>query len=465
MTKTDYVQGLYKQGTDAYWAIADYTQEQIDNMLERMAAKVYKHADELAHMVFNETKLGDLNDQIRLMHVFPVAFWSYLKGKNAFGLLKNDPETGIETYGKAMGVVAILTPSTTNITNGFEICMKSIKSGNAAILAPHPRAWKSHKRMVEILQEAIQEVGGPDNLVQSLEDPSIEMSGELMATCDVVVGTGGADMVKAAYSSGTPAFGVGQGNVPVILSAAYPADEIDSFTKQVIGDRANNNGMPCTCPQMVFLPCSRKEEVMASFAKNGAHIIEDEAVIAKIRDIVFPGGERRINRAVVGLPATEIAKLYGIEVPESARVIMLKLKDGVCGGEDVLNQEIMNPTLRFQFYDDYAEAVQIARTNLFFEGAGHSAQIWSYDKKEIDLFARRIPVVRALVRQGSPAVPNLTLSNGLAPSTSVGCGTWGGNSFSDNLNYTTLQNHTLVVYPLRKGELPTAEELFGSLIQ
>lgn len=465
MEKTDYIQGLYQKGTAAYWSIADYTQEQIDAMLERMAAIVYKNADELGDMVYNETHLGDRNAHIRLMHVFPIAFWSYLKGKNAFGLLKNDKERGIQTYGKAMGVVACLTPSTTNISNAFENTMKAVKSGNAIILAPHPRAWKSHKRMVELMQEAIKSVGGPDNLVQSIEDPTIEMSGELMATCDVVVGTGGAEMVKAAYSSGTPAFGVGQGCVPVIISESYPADEIDGVTATNVADRANNNGMPCTCPQVVYIPKSRKDEIMTSYIKNGAFVVDDPDDIQRIRELVFPGGGRSINRAVVGLPAAKIAELYGIgKVPEGTKVLMIPLAQGTCGGTDVLCQEIMNPTLRFQFYDDFADAVELARKGLFYEGAGHSAQIFSYEQEEIDLFAKRIPVVRVLVRQGSAAVPNLTLSNGLAPSTSVGCGTWGGNSFSDNLDFTTLQNHTMVVYPLEAKALPTAEELFGDLI-
>lgn len=466
MEKNSYIQRLYDKGTAAYWAIADYSQEQIDAMLERMAAIVYDHADELGNMVFEETQLGDRSAHIRLMHVFPVAFWSYLKGKNAFGLLKDDPQRGIQTYGKAMGVVGCLTPSTTNISNAFENTMKAVKSGNAIVLAPHPRAWRSHKRMVELMQEGIKAVGGPDNLVQSIEDPTIEMSGELMATCDVVVGTGGAEMVKAAYSSGTPAFGVGQGCVPVIISPTYPADEIDGITATNLADRANNNGMPCTCPQMIYIPRSRKEEILASYVKNGAFLVEDADAIQGIRDLVFPNGGRSINRAVVGQPAAKIAQMYGIgEIPEGTKVLMLPVADGAYGGMDVLCQEIMNPTLRFQVYDDYAQAVELARKGLFYEGAGHSAQIFSYEQAEIDLFARRIPVVRVLVRQGSAGVPNLTLSNGLAPSTSVGCGTWGGNSFSDNLDFTTLQNHTMVIYPLDAKGLPTAKELFGDLVE
>jgi len=456
-----YIKELYENGKKAYWAIADFSQDQIDAMLEKMAKTVYLHAEELGRMVHEETALGDVNAKIRQMKIFPLTFWSYLKGRDAFGLLSTDQETKIETYGKAMGVIAVLTPSTTNIANGFEICMKSVKSGNAAILSPHPRAWKSSKRLTELLCAAIKEAGGPDHLIQSVENPTIELSGELMATCDAVVGTGGADMVKAAYSSGTPAFGVGQGNVPVVISKDYPVEELDMVTDTIITDRANDFGMPCNSPQVVLIPRAMEEKIMPLFVKNGGYIVEDEAVIDNIRKVVFPEGGHRINRDIVGRPAIKIAESYGIGVPENTRAILVRLKDGTRGAEDVLDQEIMNPTLRFQFYDDFNDAVEIARSNLFHEGAGHTAIIWSNNQNEIDRYAKRVPVVRCLVNQGSGGTPNLTRRNGLPPSTSVGGGTWGGNSFSDNLNYTTLQNHTMVVYPVYEGGIPTYEEVFG----
>ena len=457
------IQELYNKGNRAYWAIADFTQDQIDIMLGKMAKIVHDHAEELGQMAYEECEMGTADDYIGYMKIFPLCYWSYMKGKKSFGMIDDNPQTKIQTYGKAMGVVACLTPSTTNISNGFEISMKAVKSGNAIIIAPHPRAWKASKRLAEYLQVAIKSAGGPDNLVQSIENPSLEDTTDLMAICDVVVGTGGASMVKAAYSSGTPAFGVGQGNVPVVVSATYPADEVLNVVKTILSDRYSGGGVGCTCPQIVFLPRSRKDEFMKLFAENGAYIVEDGEVIDRIREVVFPDGGRRINREVVGQSAQVLAKMYGLTIPEGTNTIMLKLKDGVRAGEDVLNQEIMNPTLRYQFYDDFAKATEIARANLFYEGAGHSTQLWSYEQKEIDLYARRIPVVRLLIRQGAIGAANITLQNGIAPSTTVGCGTWGGNSFSDNLDYTTLQNHTLVLYPLNDGSIPTAEECFADV--
>lgn len=462
MENKTYIQDLYEKGTTAYWAIADYTQEQIDTMLEAMAKTVFHHSDELGEMVYNEVGMGDPQMTSNLMKMFPLCHWNYLKDKNAFGLLSDDKETMIQTYGKAMGVVCCLTPSTTHISNGFELVMKAVKSGNAIILAPHPRAWKSSKRLAEIFQEAIKETGGPDNLVQSIENPTVELSAECMSTCDVVVGTGGAEMVKAAYSSGTPAFGVGQGNVPVVISAAYPAEELHQVIPMIVYDRSAGGGNSCTCPQHILIPRSRQDEIMNIFKASGAFVIEDEAIIDNIREVVFPGGGTRINRDIVGHSATAIANAYGIEVPEGTQIIMLKVKDGSRGSEDVLFQEIMNPTLRFQFYDDYKDAIEIMRDCLFNMGAGHSAQIWSYDQNEIDLAAKRLPVVRVLVRQIGAGVANLTLQNGLSPSTSVGCGTWGGNGFSDNVSYRTLQNHTMVIYPISEGHIPTYEEVFGN---
>lgn len=456
---------LYENATKAYWAIADWDQEKIDTMLEHMAAAVFKNATELGAMVYEETKIGDPETCVMLMHAFPVSFWSYLKGKDAFGLLKDDKARGIKTYGKAMGVVACLTPSTTHITNGFENIMKSLKSGNAVIMAPHPLAWKSHKRMIEIMMEAGKEVGAPDYLIQSLEEPTIEDTGKLMSTCDVVVGTGGAEMVKAAYSSGTPAFGVGQGCVPVLYSPTWPAEEVEKYTQMNIIDRITNGGVPCTCPQMVYIPRSREAEFVEAYKKNGAFLIEDKETIDRIRDVVFPDGGTRINRKVVGKPIRKLAEMYGVKIPEGAQAFLIRMPSGVYGAMDTLCCEIMNCTLRYQVYDSFEEAVELARKGLFFEGAGHSAQVFSYSEDEIELAAKRLPVVRLMVRQGSAGVPNLFHQNGLAPSTSVGCGTWGGTSFSDNLDYTLLQNHTMVVYPQGEGGLPTPEELFGDLIK
>lgn len=458
---SEYIQNQYKKGTQAYWAIADFTQEQIDGMLEKMALRTYEHAEELGTMVAEETQMGDAATNIGSMQRFPLFIWHYLKGKNSFGLLEDNQDIKIQTYGKAMGVVACLTPSTTHISNGFEMCMKAVKSGNAIVLGPHPRAWKSAKRLVEVLSAAVKEAGGPDNLIQSVEDPTIELTAELMAVCDVVVGTGGADMVHAAYSSGTPAFGVGQGNVPVILSESYPKDEMAKAVATVAMDRWLAGGVACTSPQFIFCPRSRKDEVLELYQKNGACYIEDKETIDRIRSVCFPDGDGRINRKVVGINAMKLAKAYGVDAPEGTRLFLLKVEDGTIAEDDLLYHEIMNPTSRIQFYDDYKTAVELARRNLFYEGAGHSAQIWSFDQDEIDYAAKRLPVVRVLVRQGANGVSNLTLQNGLAPSTSVGCGTWGGNGFSDNTNYTTLQNHTMVIYPVRDPKIPSFEEVFG----
>ena len=280
----------------------------------------------------------------------------------------------------------------------------------------------------------------------------MDSTNELMRTCDMVIGTGGAEMVKAAYSSGTPAIGVGQGCVPVLYSPSWPAEEVNNSVALNIANRISMNGVPCTCPQMVYIPREREAEFIETYKQNGAMVIEDKETIDRIRDVVFPDGGTRINRKVVGKMPNDLAEMYGIDVPAGTKVILLKMPAGVCGAMDTLCGEIMNPTMRYQVYDKYEDAVELARTGLYYEGGGHSAQVFSYDEAEIDLAAKRLPVVRVMVRQGSAAVANMNMANGLAPSSSIGCGTWGGTSLSDNLDYPYMQNHTMVIYPRGNGE-------------
>jgi succinate-semialdehyde dehydrogenase len=273
-------------------------------------------------------------------------------------------------------------------------------------------------------------------------------------------------MVKAAYSSGTPAFGVGQGNVPALISAGLTEAELDSAITQIVNNRAADNGMPCTCPQIAYIPRSKGEKILKMLVDKGGYLVDRPEDIDRIRALVFNNGPTgRMDVNLVGIPAAKLARAYGLaDVPADKKVILLKLKDGVRAKEDCLNREIMNPTLRFQFYDEFRDAVEIARANLLNEGAGHSAQVWSSDKKEIDLAARRLPVVRILVQQPGSGVTNLFWQNGMAPSTTIGCGTWGGNGFSDNLDYTTLQNKTMIIRRISEApRLPTFEQLFGHL--
>lgn len=458
---SEYIEKLYTQGKEAYEKLDGMKQEAIDAMLKSAALNVLKHSEELATAISEEVGMGDPATFQMTMKLFPLVYYNYLKGKPAVGVIDDDPDKKIRTYGKPMGVVACLTPSTTNISNGFEISLKAIKSGNAVVLAPHPRAWKASKMLANVMMEGIKAAGGPDNLIQSIEDPSVERSDEIMKICDVVVGTGGADMVKAAYSSGTPAFGVGQGNVPVFISKNYPAEELATkVVPGIVADRCSGNGTPCTCPQHILIPRSRAEEIIGMFEASKAFVVENKEDVDRIRNVIFPNGGTRINREVVGRSGKRIAKMYELEVPEDTRAIMIRVPDGSTADNEVLLREILNPTLRFQFYDDAAEAFEIARKCLFVEGAGHSAQIFSYDEDEIDMAARRLPVVRILVRQHGGGVANLGLQNGLAPATSVGGGTWGGNILSDNISHQTLLNHTMVIYPISEGHIPSFEEAF-----
>lgn len=455
------IQEMYQKAKAAQMVMEDMTQEQIDKIVAGMARTTYKNAEELGNMVTEELRMGGTAAyNIASLQRFSTVYGGYLKGKPSVGKLSEDKEKKITVYGKPMGVVACLAPSTTHIFNFFEIALKAVKAGNGIICSPHPRAWKATRRMAELLQEAVIKAGGPADLIQSIEDPTIELTNELMHTCDVVVGTGGAEMVKAAYSSGKPAFGVGQGNGQVIISRTYNGITAEQLAQTTVNDNEIMGGVTCNSPQTIFIPRERSEEFIKAFEEAGVYMIYDEETIERIRKVIFPDGDR-INRAIVGQPIETILKAYEIDAPEGTREIGIKLDDKARGREDVLNKEIMNRTLRFKFYDDFADAVEIARANMFYEGAGHTAILWSDEPDEVALFGHRIPSVRCLINQGSTGTVNVNFANGMPTSSCIGCGTWGGNSISENLDYTTLLNKTHVIYQTNEPYGFTPEEAFG----
>lgn len=241
-------------------------------------------------------------------------------------------------------------------------------------------------------------------------------------------------MVKAVYSSGKPAYGVGQGNCQAIVDEDY--DNFERAAATIVANRAFDQGVPCTGEQTMHVPAGREEEMKAALRKAGAFIIEDQSVIDHIREIVFPGP--MINRAVVGKNVQQLGEIFGLKVPAEAKVICFKVQ--AKGAEDILCKEILCPILRYTTYEKFEDAVDTAITNLENEGAGHSSSIWSKNEDRILYVANLIPVGRFHIEQPTMGSAN----NAIAPTVTIGCGSWGNNSISENLQYYHLMNVTRV---------------------
>jgi succinate-semialdehyde dehydrogenase len=431
-----------------------FSQEEIDKVVKAIAKVVFDNAKDLARMAVDETRMGNYEDKLKKKAGKARILWHSLKGKKSVGIIGYDQTSGIALVAKPMGVVGAVTPCTNPVVTPMCNAMFALKGRNAIIIAPHPRAKKCGKYVVDLFNAALAKLGAPAGLIQIIEEPSIELTNELMRKVDVVVATGGMAMVKSAYSSGKPAFGVGVGNVQVIIDA--DADIKEAIPKIVTG-RAFDNGIICSAEQTVMVPQAKYEQVLEEFEKNFCHIIRDEGQRDRLRDVLFINGVA--NKDVIGQSAAAIAKLAGIEIPEKTMVIVVTAT-GI-GPADLLCKEKMCPVLSILTYRDFKEAVAIAQANLDYEGNGHSVTIHSDNKENIEYAANNLSVSRILINQICATSNGGSFFNGLAATTTLGCGSWGNNSISENLDYKHLINISRIAYFKKDSKVPSDLELWG----
>jgi succinate-semialdehyde dehydrogenase len=323
------------------------------------------------------------------------------------------------------------------------------------IFAPHPKAEKLTALLTREFMKIVKANGGPDNLIQTVQNGTIQTTQELMKVVDVVVATGGGAMVKSAYSSGKPSFGVGAGNVPVIVD--HDVDYADAATKIVSG-ASFDNGIICSHEQFVLVPHEKYRFALKSFEDTGkVWFTEEETLVQRFREIVFPDG--RLNKDVVGRSCTEIGAMIGIEITTNVRIILLPAKGA--GTEDVLAKEKLCPVVAILPYKTFTEAVAKAKANLLVEGAGHSAAIHSNNEANIREAGLELPVSRLVVNQACSFTAGGSLTNGFAPTTTLGCGSWGGNSISENLDYKHLMNVSRIGKVITGKKVPTDAEIWA----
>ncbi|MDR1778230.1 MAG: aldehyde dehydrogenase family protein [Clostridiales Family XIII bacterium] len=456
MTPQEHVNELIAKARVAQKTFESFSQEDVDKAVQAIGKKIYDNAKPLAELAVEETKMGNVNDKIAKNMGKPKVTWYKLKGKPSRGVIRRIPEEGLVEVAKPIGVIGAITPVTNPIMTPIHNSMIALKGANAIIVCPHPSAFKSGVETVKLMREALKEVGAPEDLIQCVGEASIEVSGLIMSSCDASIATGGPGMVKAVYSSGKPAFGVGAGNVQSIWDA--DADFAGAVTKTVAG-RTYDNGVLCTCEQTVHCPESKADEALAKLAEAGGYVITDEAEVAKIRDFVFPGGA--LNKDVVGIKPYLIAKGAGIDIPEDTKFIVTKVTK--FGADESLCKEKLFPVLAFAPYDTWENAVAHASTNIDNEGTGHSCVIHSNTPANVEYAAERIRVSRFSVNQMGSGSLGGTLANGLNPTGTLGCGSWGNNSISENLWWTHLVNISRIAYeiPDAPGLKLTDDELWA----
>jgi succinate-semialdehyde dehydrogenase len=354
-----------------------------------------------------------------------------------------------------MGVVAAVCPVTNPIVTPMCNAMFALKAGNAVIFAPHPKAEAATRDLTRAYREILARHKAPEDLVQMVTNGSVETTQALMKAADVVVATGGGAMVKSAYSSGKPSYGVGAGNVPVVIDRDV---DLQDAAEKIVAGASFDNGIICSHEQFVLTPRERYDDTVEAFLATGkVWYTADRAQVQKLRDVVFQHGH--LNKAVVGRSAPEIAAKAGIAIPETVRVILV-LAEG-SGTEDILAKEKLCPVVAIFPYETFEEAVARAKANLLVEGAGHSAALHSNTDAHIRQMGVELPVSRLVVNQASALTAGGSLTNGFAPTTTLGCGSWGGNSISENLDYKHLMNVSRIGKPITGKKVPTDEEIWA----
>jgi succinate-semialdehyde dehydrogenase len=335
--------------------------------------------------------------------------------------------------------------------------MFALKTRNAIIIAPHPRGKNCAVQLVKEWNEELAKLGAPENLIQVVTEPSTETGGYLMSRADVVVATGGMGMVKAAYSSGKPSYGVGAGNVQCIIDRNV---DLAVAAGKMIEGRIFDNGIICSGEQTVIAHEDDYAAVIAEMQKKGALYVDDPAALQRLRSVLWD--EKGVfSRYAVGQSVQKIGEMAKLPVTPEHVVIVAKA-DGA-GTGDLLCKEKMCPVMAAFSYKTFEEAVDIAQANLNIEGAGHSAAIHSHNDAHILYAGERLTVSRFLVNQVSSKMVGGSFFNGLAPTTTLGCGTWGNNSVSENVTFKHLMNTTRISYCLTGRKVPTDAELWGKI--
>ena len=420
---------------NAQRAYADFSQEQVDKIFAAAAAAANKMRIPLAKMAVEETGMGLVEDKVIKNHYAAEYIYNKYKNTKTCGVIEEDKAFGLTKIAEPIGVVAAVIPTTNPTSTAIFKCLICLKTRNAIMISPHPRAKRCTAQAARVVLEAAVAAGAPENIIGWIESPSLEATNTLMAEADIILATGGPGMVKAAYSSGTPALGVGAGNTPAIIDDT--ADVIDAVNS-IIHSKTFDNGMICASEQSVTAVAPIYEAVRKEFAARGAHILTREEA-KKVGEVVQVNGA--LNPKIVGQSAFKIAEMAGVAVPTTAKVLIAET-DGV-GPDYPFSREKLSPVLALYKAKDFDDAVANAKKLLEYGGLGHTSVLYtnSQNAERVNLFGHTMMSARTLVNMpASQGAIGDIYNFALNPSLTLGCGSWGGNSVSENVTPEQLLN-------------------------
>ncbi len=436
-------------------------QDSVDLAVAAVAWSLYEptSARELAELAVRDTGLGNVADKITKNQRKTFGTLRDLLRARTVGPLDAEPVNGIMRYGKPVGVVGAITPSTNPAATPINKAMMALKGGNAIVIAPSPAGWSTTSAAVERARRALQSVQAPTDLVQILPTPvTRKATADLMKAADLVVATGSQNNVRRAYRSGTPAIGVGAGNVPVIIDASA---DVDDAAAKILASKTFDNATSCSSENSLIIidDGGSYEAAVSALANVGGHRASpDEA--ERIRDRLFPGGQ--LNRDLIAKDYTVLQEKLELAGSPADRFVMVEEPEP--GAERPLTGEKLSLVLTVYRANDFDHALNLVESVLSVQGAGHSMGIHTTDPAQPDLAAQRLPVVRVLVNQAHTFGNGGSFDNGMPFTLTMGCGTWAGNSISENLNVSHFINITHLVHTIEPDE-PAEADLFGAYWQ
>ena len=411
---------------------------------------------ELAELAVADTGIGNVEDKVRKNHRKTLGLLRDLRGALSVGVISQDPARGLIEIARPVGVVCAITPSTNPGATPANKIINALKGRNAVIVAPSPKGWGTCARLIEFIHAQFDRIGAPRDLVQLLPSPvSKQSTAELMKLCDLVVATGSQANVRAAYASGTPAFGVGAGNVAGIVDETA---DVALAADRIVRSKTFDNATSCSSENSLVIVDAVRAPLRAALEAHGA-VLLDAAQKATLRSLMWPEG--KLSPAVIGQSATAIARKAGWPdiAQHNPRVLMVE-EDSV-GHDHPFSGEKLSPVLALYRAADFEHAAAVVERIYAFEGAGHSVGLHSAIADRAVQLGLTLPVSRVIVDQAHCIATGGSFDNGLPFSLSMGCGTWGKNNFSDNMNYRHYLNITRVSRPIPE-KVPSEHEIFGA---
>jgi sulfoacetaldehyde dehydrogenase len=450
------IKGLIERSRVAQAQIENYTQEQVDELIRALVWSVARPgvAEKIAQFTVDETQLGNYEGKfLKISRKTRATLMDIIDDKSV-GIIEDDKERNIVKIAKPVGVIGALAPSTNPEATPVIKAISAIKGRNSIIVAPHPRAKLTNKMICDIMRKALVAFSAPADLVIAIETPSLEKTNELMRQCDRVLATGGGPMVTAAYSSGTPALGVGVGNAVITVDDTA---NLDDAAEKIRISKTLDLAASCSADNSVVLLEPIYDQMLQKLQEKGGYVVSAEEK-QKLQNTIWEDGH--LNPNIVAQPAEKIASMAGIELPESKSFFIVP--ETGTGPEHPFSGEKLSVVMALYKTKNIDRAIELTNRIQAYQGQGHSCGIYSTSDDNIMRLANATKTSRVMVNQPQAPSNSGNLWNGMRQTFSLGCGSWGGNGTNNNITWRDLINETWVSKPLAKAkDLLSDEALFG----